>query len=813
MKSYVDLTNRYMKSKKTRTLLTLLGIILSIAMIVSIGNLTLSVKATIVRERERKSGSYDGMFKNLEREKLNKLRYHVDIERVGVSERVGYIKLDKAEENVESVQYIDLKAYDETGIKLNEFSLLEGRYPRNSNEIVIEKSNTLFINQPLLLEDKINVTIGQLNDDVYEETGKKNYIVVGFIRNRNMVNNGLTSPGITLTNNDSKRYDVYFNLKDRSEPYWAIDKIGEDLGIKEENIVKNHELLDLFTKTRLGTRKYNVGLGIALIIGLIIISSSAVIYNSFNISIIERIEEFGLLRSIGATPSQIRMIVYKEASILSLVGIPLGVFVGIKFIDFVINHIERIESSSYLVENLQRVISPKVTILSCFLGLVMIFLSSLGPAFKAGKTTVIDNIKGNVSPMNKQIKNKKLNLILRDKFGIETEIAYKNLGRNRSRFFITIFSMVVSLVLFISFSTFLDMTFKVQSKVENLHDFRVIAYNGDMMDFWESALDYNENISNVDIENLTYLQILDGYEKLSQRFIDDDIINNDFSLKSTDLEGINKEGLVGGNLEDKGLVMILDKRYIRQDNIPFKLGEEINFRIRKNTYDDQFTQAYSLPLVGIVEGPKKNFKNNRLEFIVSESTWEDIKEKTGFTMYLREFFINIKDEKDLEDVRMLMDEMKNVTLIDYFDYREFLKEEKAMYSIISMLLYGFVFIITLISFINIFNTISTNIVLRNREINILRAIGMSNKAIVKMVSIEGLLYTLYSAVIGGIVSTIIIFTVFGGKDGQYLEYGLILIKNIFMGSIGFSIISLVAANYPLFKMEYDDLSKDISKSI
>ena len=150
-----------------------------------------------------------------------------------------------------------------------------------------------------------------------------------------------------------------------------------------------------------------------------------------------------------------------EAGILSIIGIPIGLFSGVLAMKIVLYIIKLLKTDFRLVNDMEINISSTVFIISIIVGIITVFLSAIGPTRQAGRISPLEAIRStrNIKKANlKKVKNSK---IIRKILGIEGEIAYKNLRRNKKRFIITVFSMVISIALFITFSTFSDFTFKI----------------------------------------------------------------------------------------------------------------------------------------------------------------------------------------------------------------------------------------------------------------------------------------------------------------------------------------------------------------
>ncbi|WP_039789503.1 ABC transporter permease, partial [Paenibacillus riograndensis] len=170
----------------------------------------------------------------------------------------------------------------------------------------------------------------------------------------------------------------------------------------------------------------------------------------FHISVLERISQFGMLRCIGATPAQIRKIVLQEAALLSLIGIPIGILTGTLFMKVLFYNISLLTLG--FLNDMRMVISAPVLITAGLLGLLSVFLSAIGPAKQAARVSPLEALKNVGSTKVERITKIKKSLLVKTLFGIVGQFASRNLHRNKKRFRITAFSMIISIILFIVFS-------------------------------------------------------------------------------------------------------------------------------------------------------------------------------------------------------------------------------------------------------------------------------------------------------------------------------------------------------------------------
>ena len=198
-----------------------------------------------------------------------------------------------------------------------------------------------------------------------------------------------------------------------------------------------------------------VGL-VAILIGLIMFGSIALIYNAFSISVSERTKQFGLLKSIGATNKQLRGTVLYEALVLCAVAIPLGLLVGCLGIGVTLRAL-RGTFDTILGENggvqMGIALNGWVLLFAAAIGLLTAVISAWVPAQRAARIPAIDAIRQtrDVAVRGRQVKTSKLTYKL---FGFPGMLAAKNFKRNRKQYRATVVSLFLSVVLFISASSF-----------------------------------------------------------------------------------------------------------------------------------------------------------------------------------------------------------------------------------------------------------------------------------------------------------------------------------------------------------------------
>lgn len=848
MKNYKDITYRYLKGQKNRTLLTILGIILSVAMISAIGTIIISARGALLDEAIREEGSYHARYRKVDQSDIDKIINHVGIGESGISQNIGIgIVRETTEEerktldNLPPYRYIEIEGLTDESLNMLPYTIEEGRFPRNSNELVIDPTTATYFEKVVKIGDRVNLTIGDRifivneeseearSEELFEKRLEREYTVVGFLKPKYRGNMNFETKALTVLDKESpvsEVYNVYFKLPNIKNAQERIFSIAKDVGVDPDNIKDNYRVLRLSGESLNETFNSSIIGLLAFIIILVMISTIAVIYNAFNISVLERVSQFGLLRSVGATPSQIKNIVLKEAAILSAIGIPIGLLSGVLAMKIVFSIIGLMPLKNInLIDDMKITISVGVFIFSGIIGIITVFLSAIGPARRAAKVSPLEAVRNAGSFKKESFDKIKKSIFIRKVLGIEGEIAYKNLRRNRTRFYITVFSMVISICLFIIFATFSNFMFKigvVQS--EDLGDF--IVY-----DQGELNEDIYKELRKVeDIDRVYNLRETSGIAMLSENKISKRLMEmSPYLFDSTDedsffvhnvvvytigdenfeaLKALLKEGTSNINdLDTNNGALVINNVYAHNEKTDkqmlmegyhIKPGDSVSFSSFNRDIEGQDPIYEQINIMGVLEKGILDMEynwNGGFSIIVTEKQWAKVNEgnRDYSTMY-----VEMNKDADIENVRQSFKRIeKDYPGFSYVDMAEVANENRLMGIVMSIFLYGFVTIITLIGCINIINTISTNIILRTKEIAMIKAVGMTQSGIKRMVALESLYYGLYAAVFGGVIGTgltyVLFKIVFNIREFQWTMPW----TNILIACGGATLVALISGVYPL----------------
>ena len=838
-----DLTIKNLKLNKKRTIVTIVGIILSTALMVGIGLLFSSFQDYMIRETISYNGKYEAEYGDVSLDKLN------SIDKKDFSyfyqKPIGFSKFDSANEYK---PYLYISSVNKE--YFNELHLISGRFAENDSELVISNHINTNGGASYKIGDIITLKYGErvvegvntlANNEYYEEetlniVGEKTYTIVGIVERSNFEDYSASGYStFTLDMNDKDgivNVFVMFNNKKK------IIKQSEDLAKKlgyNNAISYNSTLLALYGESTYGNIMKSMITMIVIMLSLVSIGCIVVIYNSFAISVMERKKEFGLLSSIGATKKQLSYTVFFEALIEGIIGIILGIcgaYIGIGTVILIINNL----IGDILVLKLNLVTNIVFIIIPVIFMILVIFISALVPSRRAAKVSPIEAIRQNddIKINKKKIKTGKL---VNKLFGIEGKIALKNIKRNKKKYRVTIVSLFISIVLFISFSSYMNYTIDTASNVmgEVPYDYQ-ISYFGDDNDI--DALDkISEIIKSNDVKeyvsysasnlsiigNYTYSdEYLDFYKSaygddgikaltnLKYQYISIYILDDISYNKYKELIGLDKDSVILLN-KFKGVSYGNNKR-VNYD-IPVINNGDINIKICNfdDNDEDVDTTKYCNKKIDNIFITNKSFDlieefsyMSDFKLIVNKKLYDNISDSgTHYTQY------NIISD-NTDNIDKLTKELDKYDNVNYTNVKESMKQANNMILVVKILMYGFIGLITLIGVTSVFNTISTSMALRKREFAVLRSIGLTRKGFNKILFFESLFFGLKSLIYAIPVSlgvTIIIH--YALADMMSINSIVIPWKAIIISIVSVFVIVLLTMMYSTSKIKKHNIIEQI----
>lgn len=843
------LTIKNLKLNKKRTIVTIIGIMLSVALITAVASMYSSGIKSLINYEIQLQGNYHTVFYNVPISDIDKFDNNRNIDSLYITKGIGYAKLNTKNEYK---PYAYIKEFTKESLNNLSVRLVSGRLPENENEIVIPTHLKTNGRLDLKVDDTITLEVGKRidgtgyeldQDNPYQksdsdgngesliETKTKTYKIVGISERLATNIESYSAPGytfITYIDNSkiSGNVDVYARFtKDGTKNCYetmanilGVDPIlfkkvynqesfsGDDLEKLSEQMEKTYQigvnkyLIDLETNPISSSSISGLGITVIIVLGIIVFTSVFCIKNSFDISITEKIKQYGMLRSIGATKKQIKSNVFYEATILGLMGIPLGILLG-----HLASYILVIISNYYLGDmikagfKLEFVFSIIAVLCAIILGIITIYFSAFRSAKRASKVSPIDSIRNsaNIKINPKKIKSPK---IIKKLFGIGGEISFKNLRRNKKKYRTTVISIVVSVFVFIALSGFMGLAFQ---EVEN--ELKVSDFNISLSSRISNKDSYNKFIETVNLNNIEDYTIM-REDELS-------FIGNHYSKEFIDFYKLEP------NPNDKGYISIISigekqyKKYVETlglkyedikdkaillDNDYQTLYDENNKQITKYIRTFNFNKGdiidstilstgknIKIEIAKLTEIKPFGLKNRSTKYIVlSDEMFNSISESRTLGIYYKS---NNADKLQDDIDEYLVDEDYTINNI-----AENAKQSSNLFTLIGIFLYGFIIVISLIGITNIFNTITTNMELRKQEFAMLKSIGMTTKEFKRMIRLESLFMGVKSLFFGipiGVALSYIIYHFLSEDSG--IPYKLPIVAIIISIVVVFILISLI----------------------
>lgn len=863
------LTLKNLKLNRKRTIVTIVGIILATALLSALVTLVSSFQYSMIEYQKQKDGDFHVKFSNVKMSELSEFKNNRNIERTFETMGMGFAKLDGCKN--EDKPYAYVMATDEAGFERGCFNLIEGRMAKNEDEIVIPRHLKTNGRIDIKVGDEITLDIGKRYDSntegiisgnsAYEneaetltDTVTKHYKVVGIMERPGYGMEDYSAAGYTFVtysdelaaiDNGTKSeaseadttltvYSRYTKKALRNKDAVTADIIGVDEKLFEKannsSVEMSAEESDRFLK-EMENAKYDIYMNgylisyecvfpidgsfkalftVAAVVALIIILTSVYcIKNSFNISITEKIRQYGMLASVGATRRQIKSSVKTEAAMLGVVGIPVGTMSGI-LASLILVKVVNVLSAGWLNFALSFHTSLPALILAVILSIATIYFSATGSARRAAKVTPLEAIRN-----TKEIKIKSAKLktpaIIGRIWGIGGVISYKNIKRNNKKYRTTVTSIVICSVTFIVISYFMSMAFsrvgmsyasadyniginmsykkdihidieklsKLVSGIEGVDDYLVGAGYDFDVDKPEYTKEYGEYCR----------QVYDNSEDVSQMFLITVLDDKSYDKYASDA-GI-KNAAAGAILVNKGTFDVYNEnslKYVKKEMELYKYKAGDTIECGYNVYDDASSdynaaegdtesstednsgyvdeetinngvrKTLDVTIAGVTDKVPIGYKSYSYATLLFmnqkgfESLWAD-----GKSNELKQRYVSYSAYVVAENADEYQDTFEKETegnpeysqiSFSVSNLDKQMRDEKSLFTLLGVFAYGLIVVIALIGITNIINTLSTGMELRSREFATLRSIGMTDKQFAGMVRLESVFISVKALVIG-----------------------------------------------------------------
>lgn len=814
---------------RARTIVTIIGVILSAAMITAVVTLGVSLLDYMVRGAVSKNGDWHVAFLDVDLAFADEQAHSDETVETVVFQNVGYAMLNGSKNP--DKPYLFIAGYSDETFNMLPVSLLSGRMPKNSNEVVVSGSVAVNGGVSYVIGDKISLAIGTRQDgkkelgqhDPYRPSEEilvplkeKTYTVTGICVRPAFEER--QAPGYTLITK-MDRQDKTDNLslfvklkKPRRAHAYAEHTAMEHSYVFNDNVLR---FMGASSQDRIfNMLLFSVGV---IVVAIIMIGSVFLIYNAFNISLNERTHQFGILMSVGATGRQLQSSVIFEGFCIALAGIPLGILSGIGVMGIILPFVSKnFGEIMYDSVPLKLVVSMPTIIAAAAASLVTILASAYIPARRAANIPVMECIR-QTNEVKVAAKNVKTSKFVQRLYGLEGTLALKNFKRNKKRYRSIVFSLILSIVLFISVSSFvIDLKqASEQAVVYTNYDigFATTDMEDDKMIGLFDKLKKADGVYNSIYQALMTYNCTVSASKLSDAFREKLLLQPDetitltaivqFLEDTTYLEYIRKLGLPKEEYTGQNAKLLACAKV-----------DKVSKRVKEaNEFEDMFTDT-SMNLSIVPKADDAPAQSKDISITVAEYEPLDILpiiEKRETLSYI--FIINapysLKPEFDALGGRV---DIKGITFCskqpkqsvsaiekiimgesiasnyNVYNMSRLLEENTNMIFIANVFSYIFIVMISLVAVANVFNTISTNIKLRRRELAMLRSVGMSDKDFNKMMRFECILYGMKALLFGLPLSMAVAWLIYKGMSYGGADEITFVIP---WASIGISVFSVL----------------------
>lgn len=720
MKSYLDLIPISTKIHRKQNQMTKICIILAVFLVTVIFSMAdMEIRAQKMQAMQT-DGIWHANFQQIEKEQATLIAKRPEVK---CSSRYGVLnyRLDLGYQ-IQGVETA-VCGFDDTFLKMFPGQeIVEGKYPRNSSSAVLTQSAKKYL----------GIRVG---DQIMIETpngGQQSYSISGFIGDTSMLTDKdafgmfLNMDGYEklakLSSGNEKDTSFYVQFYEYVNIQKSLKEIRAQFGLKEQQIAQNTKYLALLFQSR-DSYMIKLYMTAGVLTLFVVIAGILMITASLNSNISQRTEFFGMMRCLGATKKQIVKFVRKEALIWCRTAIPLGVILAMVVVWGVCALLRMLSPSLFAKMPVLGISLPGI-FFGVVIGILTVLLAARAPAKKASKVSPVMAVTGNAGTI--QTVKKSADTKQRK---IETALGIHHALGNKKNFVLMTGSFAFSIILFLSFSTAIDFMHHAINPLK--------PYAPDMY------LSSQKQDCSLSVQLIDELEEIPSVKKVfGRQFVSKVPAVTDGKAVTVNLLSYEKyqftwarDMIVDGNLDDviKGKALLA-----------------VRTKQEKQVVDDQILltgkkKTKKLHIAGEVSDCPytKGLKGTTL--ICSEALFYELTGDTGYAVIDIQLDSTVTNA-DIEKIRSMVDE--NVTISDK---RISNQDTKGAYYSFALFLYGFLVIIGLISIFNIVNSIGMSVSARMKEYGVMRAVGMSEKQLINMVFVEGMVYIACGMILGCLI--------------------------------------------------------------
>lgn len=720
MRRYLDLVPISAKIHRKQSKMTRVCITLAVFLVAVMFGLADMYLQGAIQKQMQMSGNWHYQVSSLDADTATLISVRPEVEISGwhstIQSDIGYSI---------NGQPVAISGQDETvfeDIYLN--TLAEGTYPNKENEIVVSSS----LKELALLE------LGASVDMVRPDGSVVSYSVVGFLDDKGITRlvTGESSIAIltpegfddlvssSSTSITDQKYVIQFSR--RADMSSAISDIKSKNGLSDEQVIANESLLSVEGQLA-GT---NVGqiYQVAFILSVIVMLTCILMISStLNSNVIQRTQFFGSMRCLGATKKQIMRFVRHEGLHWCKTAIPIGIGLSIVVV-WILSAAMRIISPQWFSDMPAFGISWISIVVSAILGLLTVLLAARSPAKKAAKVSPLEAVSGNTQRTESFHKAANTH-----QFKIETALGIHHAKAGKKNYILMTGAFAVCIALFLSFTTLVDFMKNAFIPPEWTAELSIVSENNTCSidsDLFEAVIQNNAvkraygrmfayDVPTVINGNLSNSNVI-SYEE------------NQFKWAG--------DSLIEGNIDavEQGVNQVL---FVYSENSTVHVGDNISLSLNGEEKIVTVAGILSDSPLARIEGTETIF--------CSEETFMGLTGESGYTI-IDVQFKNGASQKDVNKVEALFSDG-----VVFTDSLSAVQQQRNLYRAFAVLVYGFLSIIVAITVFHIMNTINMGVASKMKQYGAMRAIGMSDRQLVKMIVSEAITYAISGIVVGCIV--------------------------------------------------------------
>jgi len=714
MNSYLGLVSEYQKAHKEKNRLTVICIAISVMLVTAIfGMADLSIEAQI-SAHIRQKGNYHAIISGISDSLAEEIRSRNDVK------TAGWIGM--AEDTTYQGKELIIQGGEQDMAGQMTLVVTDGAYPASEQEALLDR----------LALAQFGISIGDTIDITFSNGQVRQYTITGTFGDSSGLKSSdahglfLSMEGIRALGADMYQEYFYMQFKSGVNINRALSEIKAEHGLEENQVSVNTMLLGLMGQSDDSSMvQLYITAGILFI--LVTMAGTFMIASSFNMSVLERTQFFGLLRCLGATKKQVRRYVRLEGLRYSLKAIPIGLLAGCALMWAALLFLN-ILNSQYLPEMPLLQISWLGIAAGVVIGFLVVMLASRSPAKKAAKVSPQAAVTGNISHTNNGQINQASNTKL---FRVDTAMGFNHAFSNKKSLILIAGSFALSIILFVCFTVLIDfMGYGLKPLKPYAPDITIVGADNTIL---------------LDRSLMEEVKTLPHIKKVYARMFFYDIPANS---KQGDGNAVlisydepqfawTEKMLISGDIDNvqNGDGILIEHGYGGESD--WHVGDMITLRLPGGTHE--------VTVAGILSDTPFDAEDDEWILICSETTFTTLTGRAEYNI------IDLQVEEDIsEQVRSLITPQMRL-----LDKQQGNREARTAYYGMAVFVYGFLLVIALVALINILNTVNASVSNRMGNYGVMRAVGMSGRQLKRMVTAEAAAYAITGSIVGGVLGLLL----------------------------------------------------------